>query len=51
MPTAPIIIAEDDAPLRQLISKMLTGQGLAVRPAADGGGGRDYPRPPGDPGK
>ena len=36
MPTAQVIIAEDEAPLRDLISEMLTENGLTVRPAADG---------------
>ena len=36
MPTAQIIIAEDEAPLRLLITEMLSEAGLIVRPAADG---------------
>ncbi len=36
MPTAQIILAEDEAPLRLLLTEMLTAAGLTVRTAADG---------------
>ena len=43
-PRRPILVVEDDAPMREAISDMLVASGFAVAPVADGAAAREWVR-------